>query len=51
MKRAAERPTMVTPELEKQFKTYQGIKARALNPGSDPEGETAPGPNPANTRG
>jgi len=31
----------VTPELEKAFKTFQGIKARVLRPGTPAEGETA----------
>lgn len=31
----------VTPELEGAWKTYQGIKARALRPGTDAEGDTA----------
>jgi hypothetical protein len=31
----------VTPEMEKAFKTFQGIKARVLRPGTVPEGEVA----------
>lgn len=31
----------VTPEIEKQFKTFQNIKARVLRPGSAGEGEVA----------
>jgi hypothetical protein len=29
------------PEIEKQFKTFQGIKARVLRPGTEAEGEVA----------
>lgn len=41
MLRAAQFPGDVTPKLEALFKTYQGIKSRALRPGTDAEGETA----------
>ena len=30
-----------TPEMKKQFKTFQGIKARVLRPGTPAEGEVA----------
>lgn len=32
---------VLTPEWEKQFTTFQGIKARAVRPGTDAEGDTA----------
>lgn len=31
----------ITPELEKAFKTFQGLKARVLRPGTEAEGEVA----------
>ena len=33
--------TMLTPDFEKQLKTFQGIKARVLRPGTAGEGEVA----------
>lgn len=39
--KAAQKPGFITPEVEKQFKTFEGIKARALRPGTADEGETA----------
>lgn len=36
-----QRKVKMTPELDKEFKTYQGIKSRALRPGTPAEGTTA----------
>lgn len=39
--RAARMGQTELEQVEKEFKTYQGIKARALRPGTEHEGTTA----------
>jgi hypothetical protein len=39
--RSQRQPASLTDEVRKQFKTYQGLKARSLRPGTEAEGETA----------
>lgn len=41
LKIKASKMRVIPPDLEAKFKTFQGIKARVLRPGSPAEGETA----------